>query len=213
MTLSKSVDRGSIPLTRAKHIVMNVYEVHITVKSNDLNQFRKDCEEIGVKPIAISLENRKGLSIMRDVMTSSRHLDNWKLPVIQITEALEQRGYRVIRRKVEENPYNPGADTPLYYESHIRVVCSPERVDDLRKIVREERPILHISRNIFKALDNGLIQILLTYRHKETLEHFKLAMDVNRDFLTKHGFVFDKVEVEAAIYDSNEKHDEKWIYS
>lgn len=33
------------------------FEIHLTVRTNDVEQFKQDCKSIGVKPIVIETEN------------------------------------------------------------------------------------------------------------------------------------------------------------
>lgn len=188
---------------------MNHYEIHLTVKTTSVVEFQKACYEIGVKPIVLELQNSEGRVAMKDVMTShklSGKPEDWKLSLGIVQHKLEKMGFKVVRRKVEENPDNKDAAKPLYYESHIRVLCGPDRIEELRELTKGRKG-LHVSRNIFKT---GYI--MLTYRDTCDLATFKANVYTYVEMLNKADFKHDKLEIESAIYDSNIDHDALWIH-
>lgn len=130
------------------------YEIHVTVDAESfvytggLEDFKTDCNEIGVKPIVLDLEMKEGT--LKDVMTSSKHFgDNKSVyeEANRIANKLTSFGYKVVRNKIETVPWHPAAPTSntfyvgevipngCYFESHIGVVILPEQKNSLQKLI------------------------------------------------------------------------------
>jgi len=138
------------------------FEIHVTIKRPyDVERYKKDCEEIGVKPIVLDLDNTK-----IDVMTSSIHYGDNKSAyenMKNVTTGLINRGYTVIREKIETFPFHPAAPTAkdanptmpkdCYFESHISVTIKKSDKDGLVHLASEHDA--HLSRNFFKKIDNN----------------------------------------------------------
>ena len=210
------------------------YEIHITVKvdENDENfnqNFKKNCDSIGVKPIVIEFES-KGIT-NKDVMTSSKHFGNDESVYIfsrDIILSLREMGYNVIREKIETIPWHP--DAPFeskgllpngrYFESHIGVSITPNMKSELNSFVnhlnlgkfKKFGGISKLSQNFFKKVKNGEYINMLTYRNYSCgYSEFKKDVDMIKFLLESNGFSFEKVEVEYALYDSNIEHDNNWL--
>ena len=198
----------------------NDYELHVTVKADDLERFRADCAKIGVKPIVLDLQDYAGGSVMQDVMTSSKFTalpKRYATELNLVVEELQELGYEVVRTKVEAAPYNPVCPSEVndiimrrgqYFEAHFRVLTREDRLERLREHC--ECLDAHLSKNIFKK-DGAKIAILVTYRHyRGTIEGFQDMVDLVGRSLKHKGFEVDKTEVEFVVYDSNGNHDDAW---
>jgi len=203
------------------------YEIHVTVKRpNDLETFKEDCKEIGVKPIVIDLE-RDGETVLSDVMTSSVHFGDNK-SASEEAERIKKRlenppyfyvKYTVLRVKIETVPWHPVAPTAKngfkmkednYFESHLRIVTTSERRELLEKIADLKKA--HLSRNFFKKVNDNEYIIMMTLRwHKGVYENFKMEVDTLKILLENYNFEVDKTEIEFCLYDSNHVHDAVWI--
>jgi hypothetical protein len=154
-----------------------------------IEEFKEDCNEIGVKPIVIDLEINDG-SILKDVMTSSKFFGDNRGAYEEserICKELRSRGYKVVRNKIETVPWHPAApqykdkDHPLfhgepipngcYFESHIGIIISQEEKEDLNELVDflnesicEFSGTAKLSRNFFKRSESGKFVNMLTYR-------------------------------------------------
>lgn len=215
------------------------FEIHVTIKPDNtyinftIDEFKNDCELIGVKPIVIDLEINDG-SIIKDVMTSSKHFGDNRSAYeesVRIVNELESRGYIVVRNKIESVPWHPaapvistGKEIPngCYFESHIGVVIKPEEKDELNNFVFnvlsngsliELSGTAKLSQNFFKKSKDGSKFVnMLTYRSNMCgSPKFKLEVEGIKHLLKEEGFEFEKVEVEYAVYDTNVTHDAKWI--
>lgn len=211
----------------------------------NINEFKRICSSIiEVKPIVLDLEINDG-SIMKDVMTSSKHFGDNKSAYIEcerIAYELGLHGYKVVRKKIETVPWHMQAPSVLttdveipngcYFESHIGVVITPDEKDRLGKFVNNLPDIYHrtynsiigdpltllsgtakLSQNFFKKSKNGSKFVnMLTYRSNKC-GRYKFESEVNniKELLSIDNFNFEKVEVEYAVYDTNTKHDSKWI--
>jgi hypothetical protein len=191
------------------------YEIHITVNTNDVEKFKSDCYSIGVKPIVIETQNKNDFGYQ--VMTSStHHSENYTSNLDRVVGELQFMGYDVIRQKVEREPerdsfgigikHNPS----LYYESHLRLKL-PIGYDlnpFKEKITNKQ---WHFSKNLFKQDETYYYQ-MLTYREsKLDLEPFEHNISLMKLILDLEGIVYDKIEIEECIYDTNINIDHSWL--
>lgn len=239
--LNKKTDKwAKLQLKEAEVTFPLPYEIHVTVDTKsegfyNIEDFRSDCGEIGVKPIVLDLELKEGT--LKDVMTSSKHFGDNRTAYEEanrIANKLTSFGYKVVRNKIETVPWHPAAPTfktgePIpngcYFESHIGVVISPDEKEALQEFVQglndrcteagriEIGGTCKLSQNFFKKSKDGSKFVnMLTYRDNMTCrEDFEHGVDAIKWSLQKCGFDFEKVEVEYALYDTNVNHDSKWI--
>lgn len=206
------------------------YEIHVTVERDPeknfedfIKLFQIACSKMGVKSIILDLENSDGDSI-NDVMTSSKFYGDNKTvyeEVQRISGALKRLGYKVVREKVETAPWHPGAPqkegdampTGCYFESHIGVEFdgSKEAREELSAVARRING--HLSKNVFKKLDDGKYIVMITIRdyHVGRIE-FEGKIKDAIEHLKKGGWVMPKKEiVEFATYDTKLNHDYLWL--
>ncbi len=198
------------------------YEVHLTVSNvKDIEKFKEDCVSIGVKPILIHTQNKNHID--EQVMTSSKYIGNdWKVKICKLTEQLYKLGYEVIRQKVEiqPDPINKHSEF-IYYEIHIRLKflldafkskTLSNKIDYFMVLDNLcEKYNFHKSRNIFKADDQYFYQ-MITYRNVDiNYQNFVCLINQVKDELDNNNFVFDKIEIEEAIFDSNVLIDNTWL--
>lgn len=194
------------------------YEIHITVaQAPSYEQFVMDCKDIEVKPVVLDLHTNAN-GIIKDVMTSSTLVGNNQTvieEVDRITVELEQRGYRVVRQKVETVPWHPHTAAERteynYFEAHIPVTLMEENQEKLYDLTKRH-PGSHLSRNILKKHNDGTYIMMVTIRHNDC-DHPTFVTRVNRlkGALAESGFDFGAKDiVEWAIYDNNVSHDADW---
>jgi NTP pyrophosphatase (non-canonical NTP hydrolase) len=240
MLIKKSEKWSQLQATEEKADFPLPFEIHVTVKPDNsyvefsIDEFKKDCDLVGVKPIVIELELENGT--LEDVMTSSKHFGDNRSAYeesMRIVNELKIRGYKVVRNKIESVPWHPaapvistGKEIPngCYFESHIGVVITPDEKRSLNYLVNflnsedgyeiiELSGTVKLSQNFFKKSKDGSRFVnMLTYRSNRCgSPKFKLEVEGLKNILTKKGFEFEKVEVEYAVYDTNVTHDAKWI--
>lgn len=194
------------------------YEIHITVQSAEsVDKFLEDCTAIGVKGIVLDLHTKQS-GIIHDVMTSSTIIGNNGTVIeemTRITVELEQRGYTVIRQKIETVPWHPHVATERtddnYFEAHIPVVVDEGDREDLYDMLKMH-PGSHLSRNALKKNHDDTKIYMITIRHNDCdLDTFKSRLKRLTDALDDDDFEFGAKEmIEWAIYDNNVKHDKAW---
>ena len=214
------------------------FEIHVTIDGSDIDidQYKEDCKEIGVKPIVLDLEINNG-STIKDVMTSSDIFGDNRSAFDEcesICNDLSNMGYNVIRKKIETVPWHPAVpqkDDPsgnklpngCYFESHIGVVVTPEEKRGLSYVVDEilsQRHIIRLngiiklSQNFFKKSKNGEKFVnMLTYRsYVGGSETFNKELESIKKLLKDNNYHFEKVISEYSIYDTNISHDSKWLF-
>ncbi len=200
------------------------YEIHVTVEAiNDIESFKNHCIEIGVKPIVLDLQKEQ--EIVKDFMTSSNFFgDNRGAyeKLMEISDFLKNKGYTVLREKIETIPWHPAAprkaykDSAMpkncYFESHISVVVKDTTEIKDRLAVIAKRCDAHLSKNFFKKLnDNEFINMVTLRDYKCNYEDFLLKLNKLKEMLYYNEFKFEKEIVEFAIYDTKISHDFNWI--
>jgi hypothetical protein len=205
-----------------------------------IDRFKRDCSIVGVKPIVIDLEINDG-SVIKDVMTSSKFFGDNRTAYEEserILTELKNRGYDVVRNKIETVPWHPaapvistGKEIPngCYFESHIGIIISQEEKEDLNELVDflnesicEFSGTAKLSRNFFKRSESGKFVNMLTYRsNMVTCKEFESEVrSIEKIISGKNDwsllsnfkkFDYEKVEIEYAVYDTNVNHDSKWI--
>jgi len=230
MLQNKTEKWGSIQAKEEKAEFPLPFEIHVTVDldsqknsiefSELISKFKKVCDEIGVKPIIIDLENG-GESVMKDVMTSSHFYGDNKTSYdecMRISNSLESNGFKITRKKIETVPWHPAAPVNdddnmpynCYYESHIGCIITPDQKDKLQEIA--EKNGAHLSRNFFKKLDNGKFVNMITHRsYNDLYKRFESQVNYIKDLLNDSKIEYDKVINEFSVYDTNISHDNKWL--
>ena len=188
----------------------HMFEIHVyaKVKAGDTEGFRAACKEIGVKPIVVENEGVKRL----DVMTSSRHYGNFNSAlgaanVLKIK--LEEHGIQTYRTKLETIPSHPASKNVednkngFYMEAHLQVFVPDKKEVEprLKSFLRSYRA--HLSKNPFKRLANGYVQ-MITLREKCSTPVFEGEVIQLYEALLVAGFqVMEKPEIEFCIFDDN----------
>jgi hypothetical protein len=189
------------------------YEIHVTVETDNIDKFRQDCYDMSIKPIVIETysEAHGTLELGSQVMTSSKyngHSYNTNLETI--SNNLQDKGYKILRQKVEKFPNSKPDSSFIYYESHLRLKLPKNfNRDRLNMICKKAK--LHLSKNLFKRDANYDYQ-MITYRTSnpdykvfvDIIELIKLSFDAN-------DIPYDKVEIEECIFDSNVSLDNRWL--
>jgi hypothetical protein len=192
------------------------YEIHVTVGPESAWRFPADCASLGVNPILIDMQEAG-----KDLMTSSTHFGDDATVLAElgrIAGGLMSCGHLVVREKVEAAPWHAAAPTNAnglrfgrgqYFESHLAVKCVFDHVEKLRKVATREG--LHLSANAFKR-DGDIKTMMATLRsNRDTLEAFQSKLAIKSTLLAAHGFPVSRTIVEFALFDSNVRHDAKWV--
>ena len=242
MLVKKTEKWGSLQAKEEQATFPLPFEIHVTVDGDkskrenfhfEIDEFKEDCSLVGVKPIVIDLEINDGY-IIKEVMTSSKFFGDNRGAYEEserIVKELRDRGYDVVRNKIESVPWHPAApvtstgreiENGCYFESHIGVTILPNQKEDLETFIRSTLTNGHLielsgtaklSQNFFKKSNDGNRFVnMLTYRSNMCgRPKFTLEVDEIKHLLKEEGFDFEKVEVEYAVYDTNVTHDAKWI--
>lgn len=201
------------------------FEIHVTVRTDNIPSFRDACALIGVKPIVLDLQNQSGTSILQDVMTSSTLLGTNPQAyqeMERISEDLASRGFTVLRQKIETAPWHPSAPSAThmepkmpencYFEAHFGVLSNDDKKGDLHDIAVKTGA--HLSRNIFKRVSEDSYKVMLTARrYTGTREDFEEYASSVRTALVEGGFEVEKTITEFSVFDTRVSHDASWINS
>jgi len=231
-------DNASFPLPFEIHITVDMSRIvdgeGDSLKGRKLfvDDFKKQCQYLGVKPIVIELQLENGT--LEDVMTSSKHFGDNRSAYEEserIANKLVKLGYRVVRKKIETVPWHSAAPIidgilPIpngcYFESHIGVVITPDEKQELNNFVEALNTgledtgvggVAKLSQNFFKKSNDGSKFInMITYRNNVCgYNTFKDEVEMIKESLISSEFIYEKVEVEYAIYDTNVTHDDVWL--
>jgi NTP pyrophosphatase (non-canonical NTP hydrolase) len=192
------------------------FEIHITVaEASSIEDFTIACADLSVKPIVLDLYGDGGS--IKDVMTSSVFRGTTK-QVVDHTKALagklHDKGFTVMREKIETVPWHPAAQVRLprpsaYFEAHFAFRTDDEA--DLRAFTRSRN--IHLSRNTMKKGDQSVM--MGTYRvdaHDTNSSRFQDEVDsICVDATMAGHIVTKKPHTEYSLFDTNEQHDGAWI--
>lgn len=201
------------------------FEIHVTVKGVNLDYFKSVCSSLNVKPIILELQNLKDDNTLEDVMTSSNYIGSNTAvydEVKRISNGLESAGFIVVREKIETVPWHPSAPSKqilnskmpenCYFETHFNIICNDTRKELLNNLAIKWEA--HLSRNIFKKIDDENYKIMVTYRdYVNVYEDFKNRIDLIKADFINNNFDIEKVIIEFAIYDTKISHDFNWLKS
>lgn len=245
MLVKKTEKWGSLQAKEEQATFPLPFEIHVTVEVDlpigdgdvttdwygSISEFKEDCKDIGVKPIVIDLEINDG-SILKDVMTSSKFFGDNRTAYEEserIVKSLRDKGYKVVRNKIESVPWHPAApvistgreiENGCYFESHIGVIINNDEKKSLNYFVNdflngddvELTGTTKLSQNFFKKKDDGKFVNMLTYRSNTCGRiTFQSEVEMIKSLLEEYCYDYEKVEVEYAVYDTNVTHDAKWI--
>lgn len=186
------------------------YEIHITV--NNSENFVSDCYELGIKPIIIDM----GEDVPAHVMTSATVKGNDQIAFTTangFANAFRDRGYEVLRMKIETVPWHPCASHPSddqYFETHFAIRKQGDNY--LLNEILKTAPFLHRSRNLLKR-GGDLIQMVTFRLNKINSTEFLSRVEQITNNLEAAGLKLEKVITEFALYDTNVKMDEAWLRS
>lgn len=198
------------------------FELHVTVQTEDVDCFRQICAALGCKAISLGL-TRSESSVMRDVMTETRFfgsnrdaLDKLK----EIASALRRAGFEVIREKIETVPWHPAAPSRAnslvmpasgYFEAHFPLDVPVETKQTVVKLC--EAIGLAVAENRLKSTHETERLIVTQRSYEGTSESFSEAVEKTKSLMFEAGLSLGAEQVEFAVYDTNVKHDEKWLAS
>lgn len=202
------------------------YEIHVTVHTNEVEQFQEVCKKIGVKPIILDLQKKSG-DVLCEVMTSSTistedtTINTAFNAMHDVIAAMAREDFHIIRGKIETVPWHPLAPKEhggkihfkgSHFETHFGIIIK-EKGDDHRLMDIAKRHNLHLSKNVFKKFEDGSHVQMVTYRsYSMVKEDFELVVDSITREIFDFGLTMEKKpKIEFAIYDSNHSHDDKWL--
>lgn len=182
-----------------------LYEIHITVKTDNTSAFVAVCKKIGVKPIII--DTIKGDN---QIMTSSKHVGEDYISVLNRMKSNLEKQFEILRCKVEIKPELQKNAKFIYYESHLRLkLVKNKNYTELFNYCKQTS--FHVSKNLFKK-DAIFDYQMITYRdYNSSFEDFNKSIQIMIDYLSKNSIIYDKVEIEECVYDSNISVDTVWL--
>ena len=178
--------------------MLTYYETHLTVElnNNSMEDFRRVCEIIDAKAIVINLKETKQVMTAKTVKSI-------------LNDVYEQAKQDVIETdKVSKETKYSYAEIHLLCHTR-KLIEYPNILNELPLFDSEGNQIKgHISRNEFKPNVT-----FITWRSK-FIEDFNYFHSVHGG-LVELGVLLnplDKIELEIAVYDSNEGLDNTWIH-
>lgn len=194
------------------------FEIHLTIRTDNIDKFVNDCRLIKVKPIIIDYY-RLGEPIMRDLQIShtiySTEDECYEI-LNELVFKFNLMKYSVMREKIEVDPSHPeiiinksNQINNKYLEAHHLVSTPNCKLKYLVEVCSELN--VHMSKNPFKIMDNDMQKIMITLRSNKSLKNFNIENDLLCQTLNLKGFIFEEGNIEYALYDNNITHDNEWI--
>jgi hypothetical protein len=197
------------------------YEAHITVVDADIDEFAKACRGLNLKPILIDAMLMRG-GVFKDLMSSSKFHGTYEAARAYLTEkadALRERGFTVVREKLETTPFNPRTPSrangmevkvgPGYFETHVPVfVNKPSQFKWVETIAKLRGA--HLSRNAFKRNGTWTTYMVTLRSHHDVYETFAERVSGLVRALNDLYLPVGTVITEFAIHDTHVDHDRDW---
>ncbi len=100
----------------------DLYEIHITVETDNIPKFKSDCLLNNIKPIVIDFQDKNNFENTTHVMTSNRVKGSFidmKKEHSRIVNVFQKLGYNMIRNKIETTLGNDSALKVMVILNHI----------------------------------------------------------------------------------------------
>lgn len=215
------------------------YELHATVTTPQeqleyhpfYERFSRDCEEMKLKPIAVGVDYKDGFKkLAQTAQYIKTDLETAKQRVAGIGKQLEEKGYNVIRLKVEavanslKKKLEKTTDE-VFFETHIIINLEHASVDanGYYNKGNELTRVSRINRDIFEKYGYPRF-IPLSFNLKKPDTCFVTIRGYNKGYdehvkdtddtvstLEKNGFSINKVIREITFYDTNQDVDSEPI--
>lgn len=188
------------------------YEIHVTVESCNIDHFKRYCGDANAKPLLIDLQ-RTGIIVDKHLMCSKRiSTDDYGYVVyeaLKISNFFISKNLNVLRIKIETEISNLIFlyHSNFYYECHVPVIVK----DNFDMSFLQKISDWHLSKNIFKKIENCDIMFLTTRnvnynQFEKSIEELKLKLESFKILINE-----DKIEKECVILDTNLSLDNKWV--
>lgn len=205
-----------------KYNIRGVFEIHITINcdnNDELNLFLECCKKNNIKPIIIELSNG---DYVRQVMTSSFIVGNYKDEIIEKTKQVVNKLFentklysKIMRVKIESLARNPGvpldnnAETDKYFEFHYKIsISNPEDYEYVKTMIKKYDG--RLSRNAFKNMETNKHYFITKRVHNSGQNYALDQYNELNDVLTINGYQPIKSEAEFVVFDSNYNLDSGW---
>lgn len=209
------------------------YEIHITVKTGDVEKFKTDCNGLGINPLFI--RNQRKNRFWGDLLTNQEVIGQYPEAVAAMgitRNGLEGLGYEIVRQKIETTLENtqfaPQTRTEnlrdfsmMYYEAHFKMAM-PLGTPSLNEFLEgKDARIstmygLHLSTNMFSD-SKKTSSFIFTYRRNRVQvnsanDFSSYVESIRRDLKRGYGLTVREVSREVCVIDSNEGHDAEWMH-
>ena len=176
-----------------------LYQIHVSVHPHSsFSGFLKACKEIGVE--GIIMKNHGIGEVKWDLFTSSTVKQQFFDEMNSIADQLTDKGFKVVRKKVETVPWNPLIESfpNGYWETHYHHPRLPYLT--FGSLVSPMASEIGVS----SKRDNS--KSFITLRSNDLEVHNKMKPILEERFPNSV-----KAITEYALFDSNRGHDDSWI--
>jgi hypothetical protein len=191
------------------------FEVHLTLPSiTPTQEFLEVCKEVGCKPIILDLDGEQQVTTSSvykcDLQDIGGHAE-------KLVNRFKEKGYEVIRTKIETVPWHPVAKAHqltkrnnCYFESHMTYeLYSADQLYRLRYYSSQYG--MHLSKNALKH-DAKTIKIMGTIRSYDNLDTHNYKLQMVTSFVRNNTNLHPVKQVtEFAIMDTNTALDSNWM--
>lgn len=187
----------------------NHYEIHVTVETDNVQNFIDICNINNIKPIVIEFQN-KLKDVETHVMTSNRVIGNDEDALIESQRIVDilKNYFKIVRVKMESSIFTKRDDySKGYFECHLPVnVETYKEYNELNNICKKDGD-MHLSNNAFKK-DVYMVTIR---KFNSNPEEFNSVINNKQSLLNINKFNVGKIIVEYCFYDTNLNKDNTWI--
>jgi len=198
-----------------------LYELHLTTApSADLGEWSRMWKTLDIKPLAIQVASDEGVpenpfQVMMAAVFEGND-DEARDWVFGLEAIMEDKGFDLVRSKIEVPLDKSVQYRPAYYETHVKSLIQPAHTDEV--ILAAEDLGWKASTNVLFSHEAGLEKWYFTRRAyddgSDTFNYLNIGHQFSKAFseLVNADLPFHTVrmEKEAVIGDTNPGYDEGW---
>lgn len=186
-----------------------LYEVHITVASDDTDRWQDFCRRMGMKPLLIELAEGEHSRQLMCEATFTGSESGARDFADDLEGDVRANGYEILRTKLE-CPLAPRREKTgtVYFECHIKLVLTDEQLPIVAQLCRDHG--FSASSEVFSRTPEKQKWYLTERYYKgeveEVREKFRLALARARERLPVKA-----MDSERVLTDSNPEIDKGWV--
>lgn len=203
--------------------VEGLFEIHVTVAGEDVQEFQRACAELGkLKVIQIELNARASQNKrLRDqLMTASYHkcssIVEAQRIAFRFASVFVERGFAIERVKIEAMLHSEGVPTrpedcpeSCYFEFHAKLLLEESQLGPLHELCKTENA--HLSRNALKTIGDRQHRFVTLRLYGTSRDNALATFERVVRRLEENKYEIVSKQREFSVFDTNVNLDSSWL--